>query len=154
MLGVTVTLGCSETTAPPLGELAVTGTPAIVTGTRSPSPYGQFTVDVTLRNPTSATLSLANEGPTAERETATGQWEPVPAPYYEMIAMIKTAAVELPPMSERADRASIIFPSTMAAFPSGGQLAGRYRLVYRYWTVGVFGDVQLARSAPFEVVEP
>ncbi len=143
-------MGCSEPTTP-LGELVVTGTPAVVTATRSPSPYGQFTVDVTLKNPTSTTLRLGYDGPTAERETATGQWEPIAAPYSDLVPR---PDVDLPPMSELSVRASITLPSSMPAFPSGGMLAGRYRLVYGYWTVGVFGDLQLARSAPFEVVEP
>jgi hypothetical protein len=143
-------MGCREPTAP-LGELVVTGTPAVVTRSLSPYPYGQFTVDVTLRNPTSTTLRLNPYGPTTERETATGQWEPIPVAY---LYGGQKPDIDLPPMSELPDRASITLPSGMSTFPSGGTLPGRYRLVYGYWTVGVFGEVQLARSAPFELVEP
>ncbi|MFL5607306.1 MAG: hypothetical protein ACJ8AD_12730 [Gemmatimonadaceae bacterium] len=145
LLASALAMSCREPTAP-LGELAVTGAAAIVIATRAP--YG-FTVDVTLRNPSPTTLRLGYDGPTAERETATDQWEPVPAPYSDLMTR---PDVDLPPMSELSAHAAISLPPGL--FPSGGKLAGRYRLVYGYWTVGVFGELQLARSAPFEVVEP
>ena len=44
-------------------------------------------------------------------------------------------------------------PSSLNQQLMGGTIAGRYRLVYRYWTVGVDGVAQEARSGSFDVVE-
>jgi hypothetical protein len=136
LLGCTIVIGCRETTAPPLGELAVTGTPATI---RQPL-WGQFAVDVTLRNVSASPIRVFGCGPAAERETA-GDWDMLVEP----MCALAGDDFELEPMTERTVRANI-----SALIPIS---PGRYRLVYRFWTVGVWGDAQEARSAPIEVVE-
>jgi hypothetical protein len=143
-------LGCRDATAP-LAELTVAGTPAAVVATRSWE-WGTFVVDVTLRNATSSAIRVFGCGPAAEREVTSGRWETALEPF---CALSGSVDLDLPPGSERADRAVITGSLSPTAGPPllGGVLGGRYRLVYRYWTVGVWGQAQEARSAPFEVTE-
>jgi hypothetical protein len=134
--------GCQDATAP-LGELTVIGAPAAVLASRPLGGWG-FALDVTLKNASSSTIRLSGCGPAVEREVTSGQWETAFEP---MCALRTSGDVELPPLTERFLRADL--------WGLSGQNgpASRYRLVYRYWTVGVWGQAQEARSAPFDLTE-
>jgi hypothetical protein len=142
-------LGCRDGTAP-LGELTVAGAPAAGIASRS-SVWGTFVVDVTLRNATSSAIRVGGCGPAAEREVTSGHWETALEPICSLNG--PGGDVDLPPGAEQSDHAVITGSLSAGAGPQllGGVLAGRYRLVYRYWTVGVWGQAQEARSAAFDV---
>jgi hypothetical protein len=113
--------------------------------------WGQFRVEVTLRNPTASTIRVYSCGPAAERESAAG-WQRALEP---ICSLAGPGYLELPPGSERMETAQIAGALSGNGGPEflGGVLAGRYRLLYRYGAVGQVGLLDEARSTPFDVTE-
>jgi hypothetical protein len=153
LLGSTLALGCGEATAP-LGELTIANTPTTVAALRSASGqplWGQFALDVTLRNSSSSSINVGFCNPAVERELSGGGWVSAVEPNCASVDGVMTV---LEPMIERTERAVAgALPFNANPQLLGLPVAGRYRLVFQYGTVGNSGLTQEARSAPFDVVE-
>jgi len=150
-----VSAACSDslTTAPREALVVSVASPSVV-ASRSGSDqvtWGQIPVEVTLRNPTASTIRVQSCAPTAERETSAG-WRIALEPF---CALIGPGYIEMLPGSERTTKTLISGALAGPGGPEflGGVLAGRYRLLYRYSIAGETGDMDEARSAPFEVTE-
>lgn len=109
-------------------------------------------MQVTLRNATESTMRIYGCGPAVEREVASGRWELALEP---VCALVGPGYFELPPVSQRSQLEEIVGALSGLGGPEflGGVFAGRYRLMYRYSVVNYTGDLDIARSAPFDVVE-
>jgi hypothetical protein len=152
MLASTVIVACKDSTAPvPDGLLQVQVGPDSIAGTRS-APWGQFTVQVTLRNTSDEWLAIVSCGPSIEREVAPAQWQIALEP---VCALVGGQALKLPPHGELSRSEEIMGSLTATAGPQflSGGLAGRYRLLYRYAPDGYAGLSPLARSGPFVVTD-
>ena len=152
MLTGAAVVACKDSTAPvPDGLLQVQVGADSIAGTRS-APWGQFTVQVRLRNTSEAWLRMISCGPSIEREVAPEQWQLALEP---VCALVGGQELRLPPHGELTRSEQVTGSLTAAAGPQflGGGLAGRYRLVYRYAPDGYAGTSPLARSGPFVVTE-
>lgn len=114
-------------------------------------PWAQFSVPVTLRNPSDVAVRVEGCGPLAEREVTPQQWETALSPFCDLIS----SALEVPAHSEIVRSAVVVGSLSSAAGPMflDGVLGGRYRLVYFYSVSGFAGSLPQARSAPFDVSE-
>jgi hypothetical protein len=122
----------------------------LVTASRS-GPWAQFTVPVTLRNPSDVSVRVEGCGPLAEREVTPQQWETALSPFCDLIG----SGLEVPAHDEIMRNAVVAGSLSSAAGPMflNGVLEGRYRLVYFYSVEGFVGNLPQARSAPFDVSE-
>ena len=149
LLASAVALGCSEPTAQPHANLSVTvvsepipWSTASING--APNWAGGFSLDVLLRNQsTVASAEYLQCGPALERESQPGTWTRDVEP---MCALEGTNPIVVPPLGEVQLHSTIFggYPVTTVA-------PGRFRLLYRYFTTGVAGTADEARSAPFEL---
>jgi hypothetical protein len=121
-----------------------------VVGLRSAShPLGGFAGEAVLRNGTPHDLRVDVCAPDVEREVRSGEWVTVLRRYCPLEFL---SDVEVPPGSAISHPWSARAPfSTTGSVTLDADLAGRYRLVYRYRIDGYLDDPEEARSAPFDV---
>ena len=108
--------------------------------------WATFSVDVLLTNPSDVVVRIPGCGPALEQETRLGGWVVVTE---KLCALGAGDAIELPPMTER--RSSETLFTTYARAAAQAATPGRYRLLYRFATVGQVGALNEARSEPFEL---
>jgi hypothetical protein len=154
LLACGVALGCkSERATAPRGGLTVEVPASSVVGLRSGThPLGGFAGEALLRNSTATDMRVNACAPDVEREIRSGEWLTVLRRYCTL--QLGLSDVEVPAMGEIAVPWAAYAPFS-GADPStiDADLAGRYRLVYRYIAEGESGNMEEARSSPFVVTD-
>jgi hypothetical protein len=145
LLAGLVATGCSEPTAPHASlSVAVVSDPIPGSTFVGGAPnWNTFSVDVVVRNESDVAAQLNPCGPELEYESSAGEWI---ADASRMCALGGGGAIELPPRSERQWRETLVPPPQTAT----GSPA-RVRLLFLYFTVGVAGTADEARSGPIEL---
>lgn len=143
-------VSCRDATAPTPPALVVDVTATAAKASRT-GVWAQFSVPVTLRNPSDVAMRVVGCGPLAEREVAPQQWETALSPFCDLLGPV----LEIPAHGEIVRETMVSGSLSSAAGPMflGGVLGGRYRLVYYYAVAGFAGNMPQARSVPFDVSE-
>jgi hypothetical protein len=150
LLASALAIDCSEPTKPHASLTATVVSEPIPRSTASAngSPFwtGGFSVDVLVKNQSdlAAQINMCG-GPELEVESPPDGWTSAGV---TMCALAGGASdiIDVPARGEVL-RTQTVFPPSSSVKLS----PGRVRLLFRYWTVGMWGEADELRSAPFEL---